>query len=67
MLFSEPMYCVAIAFMMTAQVQRIHIKFCIKLEYPLMETVWMIQKYFRDDAMSEVQLKVWYKYFKNGQ
>ena len=27
----------------------------------------MIQKAFKDDAMSVVQIKVWYKHFKDGQ
>ena len=27
----------------------------------------MFQKAFRDDAMSAVQIKVWYKRFKDGQ
>ena len=27
----------------------------------------MIQKAFRDDAMSAVQIKVWHKHFKDGQ
>ena len=27
----------------------------------------MIQKAFRDDAMSAVQIKVWHKFFKDGQ
>ena len=27
----------------------------------------MIQKAFRDDAMSAVQIKVWYKRFKDGR
>ena len=41
----EHVYCVAIAFKMTEQVeQRICIKFCVKLEHPSMETIWMIQK-----------------------
>ena len=44
-MLSEHVYCVAITFKMTEQVeQRISIKFCIKLEHPLMETVWIIQK-----------------------
>ena len=32
-----------------------------------METIQMIQKGFRDDAMSAVQIKVWHKHFKDGQ
>ena len=32
-----------------------------------METIWMIQKAFGDDAMSATQIKVWYKCFKGGQ
>ena len=27
----------------------------------------MIQKTFREDAMSTVQIKVWHKFFKDGQ
>ena len=42
---SEHVYCVAVAFKMTEQVeQQICIKFCIKLEHSSFETIWMIQK-----------------------
>ena len=42
---SEHVYCVAITFKMTEQVeQRICIKFCIKLEHSSVETIQMIQK-----------------------
>ena len=42
---SEHMYCVAVAFKMTEQVeQQIRTKFCIKLEHFSMETMPMIQK-----------------------
>ena len=42
---SEHMYCVAVTFKMTEQVeQRIYIKFCIKLEHCSAETTQMIQK-----------------------
>ena len=52
------MYYVAIAFKMTDGVKhRICIKFCIKLEYSSAETIQMIQKALRDDAMSAVQIK----------
>ena len=45
MLLSEHVYCVAVAFKMTEQVeQRISIKFCIKLEHSSRETTQMIQK-----------------------
>ena len=45
MLWSEHVYCVAIAFKMTEQVeQQICIKFCVKLEHSSMEAIWMIQK-----------------------
>ena len=45
MLLSEHVYCVAIAFKTTEQVeQRICIKFCIKLEHSSVETIQMIQK-----------------------
>ena len=41
----EWVYCVAIAFKMTEQVeQRIYIRVCIKLEHASAETIWMIQK-----------------------
>ena len=50
---------------MTELVQQwICIKFCIKLEHSSTET---IQKAFRDDAMSAVQIKVWHKDFKDGR
>ena len=32
-----------------------------------METIQMIQKAFRDNAMSVVQIKVWHNHFKGGQ
>ena len=42
---SEHVDCVVIAFKMTEWVEQwICIKFCIKLEYSSMETIWMIQK-----------------------
>ena len=45
MLFSEHVYCVAVAFKMTEQEeQRICIKFCIKLEHSSAETLQMVQK-----------------------
>ena len=45
MLLSEHMYCVAVTFKMTEQVeQQISIQFCIKLEHSCVETIWMIQK-----------------------
>ena len=45
MLVREHVYCVAIAFKMTEQVeQRICIKFYIKLEHSSLETTQMIQK-----------------------
>ena len=44
-LLSEHVYCVAIAFKMTEQVeQRTCIRVCIKLEHASAETIWMIQK-----------------------
>ena len=45
MLLSEHVYCVTVAFKMTARVeQRICIKLCIKLEHSSVETIQMIQK-----------------------
>ena len=42
---SEHVYCAAIAFKMTEQVeQRICIKFCMELEHSSVETIGMIQK-----------------------
>ena len=68
MLLSEPVYCVAITFKMTERVEQwICIKFCIKLKYSSAETIQMIQKAFRDDAISVMQIQVWHKHFKDGQ
>ena len=42
---SEHVYCVAVTFKMTEQVQQqICIKFCVKLEHSSTEIIWMIQK-----------------------
>ena len=42
---SEHVYCVAVTFEMTEQVeQQICIQFCVKLEHSYMETIWVIQK-----------------------
>ena len=61
------MYCVAVTYKMTEQVeQQICIRFGIKLEHSSAETIQMIQKASRDDAMSAVKIKVWHKCFKNG-
>ena len=65
---SEHVYCVAITFKMTEQVeQQISIKFCVKLEHSSAETIQMIQKAFGDNAMSAVQIKVWHRCFKGGR
>ena len=64
----EHVYCMAVAFKMTEQVeQQICIKFCVKLECSSTETISMIQKASGDNAMSANQIKVWHKYFKDGQ
>ena len=42
------------------------IKVCMKLEHYSVETIQIIQKAFRDDAMSAVQIKVRHKRFKDG-
>ena len=45
MLLSEHVYCVAITFKITEQVEQgICIKFCVKLEHSSAETIQMIQK-----------------------
>ena len=64
---SERVYCVAIAFKMTERVEQgICIKFCSKLEQSSVDTIWMIQKTFRDDAVSAAQVEVWHHHFQNG-
>ena len=47
--------------------QQICIRFCVKFEHSAVETIQMVQKVFRDDAMSAAQIKVWHKYFKYGK
>ena len=65
---SEHVHCVTVAFKVTERVeQQTCIRFCIKLEYSSTETIWMIQKDFRDDAMSAAQINVWHKRFKEGR
>ena len=66
MRLSEHVYCVAIAFKMTEQIEQQICLFCIKLEHSSMETIQMIQKVFWDDAMSAAQIKVWHKCFKDN-
>ena len=64
---SEHVYSVAITFKMTEQVEQwICIKFCFKLEHPSAETMQMIQKALRDDAVSAAQVKEWHNRFKGG-
>ena len=64
---NEHVYCVAITSKMTEQVEQwICIKFCIKLEHSSTETIQMIQKAFREDAMNVAQIKVWHKCFKDA-
>ena len=65
LLLSELVYSVAIAFKMTEQVEQlICIKFYDKLEHSSVDTN---QKAFRDDAMNEVQIKMWHRCFKDGR
>ena len=45
--------------------KRICIKFCFKLGHSSTETIPMI-KAFGDDSMSEAQIKLWYRRFKDG-
>ncbi|XP_042243425.1 protein GVQW3-like [Homarus americanus] len=47
--------------------QQICIKFCNKLEHSSAETIRMMKKAFGDDSMSEAQIKLWYKRFKDGR
>ena len=68
MSLSERVYCVVIAFKMTEWVQQwICIKFCIKLEHSSEETIQMIQKDLRDNAMRAAPIKLWHECFKDGQ
>ena len=46
--------------------QQICIKFCFKLGHLSAETIPIINKAFRDDSMSEAQIKLWYRHFKDG-
>ena len=39
---------------------------CIELKHSSMETIQMIQKFLRDNAVSAAQIKMWYKWFKDG-
>jgi transposase len=53
---------------MTKQVdQRICIKFRFKLGHLSAETIPMIKKAFGDDSISEAQIKLWYRRFKDGR
>ena len=62
------MYCMAVAIKMTEQAeQQIGIEFCVKLEQSCTETTQMIQKAFRDNAMSVAYIKVWHRCFKDGR
>ena len=55
-MLSEHVHCVAITFKMTEQVeQQICIQFCVKIELSSAETIQMIQKAFREDAMNVAQ------------
>ena len=47
--------------------QRICIEFCFKLGHSSAETIPMIKKAFGDDSMSEVQIKLWYRRFKDNR
>ena len=64
---SEHVYCVAVTFKMTEQIeQQICIKFCVKLEHFSEENIQMIQKAFGNDTVSAGQIKVWQECFKDG-
>ena len=68
MSLSEHVYCVPVTFKMTEQVEeRTCIKIGVKLEHSSVETTRMIQKDFRDNAMSAAQIKVWHKRFEDGR
>jgi hypothetical protein len=47
--------------------QQICIKFCFTLGFSFAETIPMIKKTFGDDSVSEAQIKLWYRRFKDGR
>ena len=47
--------------------QRYCIKFCQKLGNNQTETIQKIQQAFRDEALSQTQIKEWFNHFKNSQ
>jgi len=47
--------------------QRIYIKFCFDLKKTAAETHRMLQQAFRDNAMSQSKIFVWYKRIKDGR
>jgi hypothetical protein len=46
--------------------QQYCIKFCQRLGDSKVETIWMIQQAFGDDAMGATQMKEWFNHFKDG-
>ena len=59
MLLNEHVYCMAVVFKVTERLeQQICITFCVKLEHSSVEIIPMIQKAFRDNAMSAAQIQV---------
>ena len=55
---SDHVHCVVVTFKMPEWTEQwIYIKFCIKLEHSSPEIIRVIQKAFRDDAMSTVPIK----------
>ena len=64
---SDHGHCVITAFKVTEQVEQwICIKFYVKLEHSFVESIQMVQKAFRDDAICAAQIKMWHKRFEDG-
>ena len=65
---SERVYCVAITFKMTEQVeQRICIRFYVKPEHPSVEIIQMTQKALGHGTMSAAQIKSMAQTLQRGQ
>ena len=47
--------------------QRYCIKFCLKLDNNLSETIQKIQHAFGNEALSQTQIKEWFNCYKNGR
>ena len=70
--FSAVVQCTIVDFLLTNIMtenieQRYWIKFCQKLGNNQTEIIQKIQQAFKDEALSQTQIKEWFNYFKNGR